>query len=119
MENKRMIEPHTPSMDRVEGMVGHEPNDFTPACRYHPDDVAKLRYSRIIVRQETMEAVNRLGYKCRRCGKIERFDVVTDEEYAMEIIKRRSGSTFYVPDASEWCSEDAEVQARFKALGYM
>jgi C4-type Zn-finger protein len=109
----------TKAWNNTDDLVGHEPN-FQIDC-VHCQSTMFLRTSRIYFQRTSMSyegPINSLGYKCEECGYIQRFEVVDTEENLLEIVNRRKGSTFYVPDMGEWAKESERRKQRLEALGY-
>jgi len=99
---------------RVKDKKGHAPikKNLKLVCKYCNIPLT-LRYSIVF----NVIPFNEMGYKCRRCGYFQRFDVLEESAYIKEIIERRNGSSEYVPTVKEW-SEDEETARQLTGLGY-
>jgi len=99
---------------RIKGIEGHAPikKSLKLVCKYCNIPLT-LRYSVVF----NVIPFNELGYKCKRCGYFQRFDILEELEYINEVIKRRDGEATYIPPLEEW-SEDDETARQLEGLGY-
>jgi len=106
--------------NRTDCEVGHEPN-FPIDCPHCREAPMFLRYSRIYFERTSMShesPINSIGFKCEECGYIKRFEVKEEQDYLLEIVNRRNGSTFHVPDMGKWAKESERRKQRLESLNY-
>jgi len=110
---------------RVDGEEGYKAN-FDVACNQCGTKMF-LRNSELTFINKSwygqiqVEPVLKVMYKCIPCAVVSWFWIgypYMDVDYWNELLKRRDNHFLYIPPPETW-SDDAKVQKRLQALGYL
>jgi len=104
--------------ERTNDEQGHK-SLFEIKCKYCNIDL--MFRGSLIMKPKSKEQIigmNKVGFKCKRCGFYRPFYVEDTKEYLGKILKIRNDVSLFTPNWETW-SEDDEKRRQLEALGYI